>query len=138
MSPRTATIWLWLTGPVVFLAAIAAGVGFFVEDLYRDAPLNAAQAVGQDLVTLVVALPVLVISAILALRECSMRAHLLWLGAIGYMVYTYASYALAIRFNALFLVYVALLGCSLYALIGGLATTDLARIKAGFSTRNAR
>ena len=107
-------------------------MGFFVEDLYRDAPLNAAQAVGQDLVTLVVALPVLVISAILALRG-SMRAHLLWLGAIGYMVYTYASYALAIRFNALFLVYVALLGCSLYALIGGLATTDLARIKAGFS-----
>ena len=133
MSPRTATrIWLWLTGPIAILAAIAAGVGFFVEDLYRDAPLNAAQAVGQDLVTLVVALPVLVISAILALRG-SMRARLLWLGATGYMVYTYASYALAIRFNALFLVYVALLGCSLYALIGGLVTTDFARIKACFS-----
>jgi hypothetical protein len=132
MSPRTATIWLWLTGPIAVLAAIAAGVGFFVEDLYRDASLNAAQAVGQDLVTLAVALPVLVISAILALRS-SMRARLVWLGAIGYLVYTYASYALAIKFNALFLVYVALLGCSLYALIGGLATTDFAAIKARFS-----
>jgi hypothetical protein len=132
MSPRTARIWLWLTGPIAVLAAIAAGVGFFVEDLYRDAPLNAAQAVGQDLVTLVVALPTLLISATLAGRG-SMRAHLVWLGALGYMVYTYASYALAIRFNALFLVYVALLGCSLYALIGGLATTGFARIKARFS-----
>lgn len=107
-------------------------MGFFIDGVYRDAPVNVAQAVGQDLITLVVALPLLVISAILALHG-SMRAHLVWLGAIGYLVYTYASYALAIQFNPLFLVYVALLGCSLYALIGGLATTDFARIKAHFS-----
>jgi hypothetical protein len=132
-SPRTTPrIWLWLTAPIAFLAAIAAGVGFFIDDFYRDAPANAAQAVGQDLITLVVALPVLVVSAILALRG-SMRAHLVWLGALGYLVYTYASYALAIEFNSLFLVYVALLGLSLYTLIGGLATTDFAKIKAHFS-----
>jgi hypothetical protein len=132
-SPRATTrIWLWLTGPIAFLVAIAAGVGFFIDDLYRDAPVNAAQAVGQDLITLVVALPVLVVSAILALHG-SMRAHLVWLGALGYLVYTYASYALAIEFNSLFLVYVALLGLSLYTLIGGLATMDFAEIKAHFS-----
>ena len=132
MSPRTTTVWLWLTRPITVLAAIAAGAGFFIDGLYRDAPVNAAQAVGQDLVTLVVALPVLVISAILALRG-SGRAHLVWLGALGYLVYTYVSYALALQFNALFLVYVALVGLSLYALIGGLATTDFAGIKARFS-----
>ena len=87
---------------------------------------------GQDLITLVVALPALVIGAILALRG-SMRGHLVWLGALGYLVYTYLTYTLAIKFNPLFLVYVALLGCSLYALIGGLATTDFATIKAHFS-----
>ena len=77
-SPRTtARIWLWLTGPISVLAAIAAGTGFFIEDLYRDAPVNAAQAVRQDLITLVVALPALVISAILALRG-SMRG--IWCG----------------------------------------------------------
>jgi hypothetical protein len=131
MSPRT-TIWLWLTAPIAVLVAIAAGVGFFIEDLYRDTPSNAAQAVGQDLVTLVVAFPVLVVSAILAVRGSS-RAHLVWLGVLVYLVYTYLTYALAIQFNPLFLVYVALLGCSLYALIGGLATTDFAGIKARFS-----
>ena len=132
-SPRTTTkIWLWLTGPIAILVAIAAGVGFFIEDLYRDAPVNAAQAVGQDLITLVVALPVLIVSAVLALHG-SMRAHLVWLGALGYLVYTYLSYALAIEFNSLFLVYVALVGLSLYILIGGLATTDFAEIKARFS-----
>jgi hypothetical protein len=29
-NPR-ATIWLWLTVPIAFLVAIAAGVGFFIE-----------------------------------------------------------------------------------------------------------
>jgi hypothetical protein len=33
----------------------------------------------------------------------------------------------------LFLIYVALLGCSTYALIGGLVTTDWASLKAGFT-----
>ena len=131
-SLRTTKIWLWLTGPIAILVAIAAGAGFFIEDLYRDAPVNAAQAVGQDLITLVVALPVLIVSAVLALHG-SMRAHLVWLGALGYLVYTYLSYALAIEFNSLFLLYVALVGLSLYILIGGLATTDFAEIKARFS-----
>lgn len=125
-------IWLWLTAPIAILLTIAAGVGFFVEELYRDAPYFAAQAVGQDLITLVVALPVLVASALLVARG-SGRAHLVWLGVLVYLVYSYAIYALAVQFNPLFLVYVALLGCSLYALIGGLATTDFEGIKTRFS-----
>ena len=41
--------------------------------------------------------------------------------------------AFAVRFNSIFLVYVALLGCSLYALIGGLVTLDMAGIKGCFT-----
>lgn len=40
-----------------------------------------------------------------------------------------------VRFNPLFLVYVALLGCSTYALIGGLITTDWEGFTAGFTER---
>ena len=126
------TVWLWLTAPIAILVAIAAGSGFFVGGLYRDVPYFVAQAVGQDLVTLVVALPALVISAVLAGRG-SRRAHLVWLGILVYLVYSYVIYALAAQFNPLFLVYVVLLGCSLYALIGGLVTTDFAGIKGRFS-----
>lgn len=50
-------------------------------------------------------------------------------------MYTYVGYAFDVRFNSLFVVYVALLGCSTYALIGGLMTTDWAGIKAGFTER---
>ncbi len=43
--------------------------------------------------------------------------------------------AFVVRFNPMFLVYVALLGCSLYALIGGLATFNLAWVKASLTDR---
>jgi hypothetical protein len=135
MDPRTTTtIWLWLTVPIAVLAAIAAGVGLFVENLYRDPPSLVAQAIAQDVITLVVALPALVIAAILASRG-SERGQLVWLGVLGYVVYTYLTYAFGIRFNPMFLVYVALLGCSLYALIGGLATTDFEALKVTFAQK---
>jgi hypothetical protein len=126
--------WLWLTVPIAILLAIAAGGGLFVDNLYRDTTNFVAQAVGQDLITLVVALPALIISARLASRG-SQRARLIWLGVLVYLVYTYAVAAFMVRFNPLFLVYVALLGCSLYALIGGIATADLAGIKARFTEK---
>lgn len=127
-------IWLWLTVPTAILLAIASGSGVFISGLYRDAPNLVAQAVGQDAITLVIALPTLVIGAFLASRG-SQRARLVWLGGLVYTVYTYVGYAFAVRFNSLFLIYVALLGCSTYALIGGLTTTDWAGIKAGFTER---
>src|SRR5215213_11109688 len=111
------------------------GSELFVDDLFRgDVPTFVAQAIGQDLVTLGVALPTLVVGGVLASRG-SERARLVWLGALVYLVYTYVIYAFQVHFNQLFLVYLALLGCSLYTLIGGLATTDFGRIKARFTGR---
>lgn len=133
-NARNADIWLWLTVPISILLAIAAGCGVFISDVYRDTPSLVAQAIGQDAVTLMIALPALIICAFLTSRG-SQRARLIWLGVLVYIVYTYASYAFGIRFNPLFLIYTALLGCSSYALIGGLVTTDWAGIKAGFTER---
>jgi hypothetical protein len=70
--------------------------------------------------------------AILAGRG-SERARLVWLGTLAYVLYTYVIYAFQVHFNPLFLVYVALLGLSLYALIGGLATTDFKALRARFT-----
>jgi hypothetical protein len=131
-QPKPTTWPLLLTIPTLILLAVAAGGGLFVEGLYRDTPNLIAQAMGQDAVTLLIALPTLGISALFANRG-SQRARLIWLGGLIYTVYTYAGYAFSVRFNPLFLVYVALLGCSTYALIGGLAAADFAGIKAAFA-----
>lgn len=127
------TVWLWLTAPIVALLAIAAGSELLVEGIFRgDAANFVAQAMGQDYVTLAVALPVLAASAVMTARG-SERARLVWLGGLAYVLYTYVIYAFHVRFNPLFLVYVALVGLSLYALAGGLATTDFEAVKARFA-----
>lgn len=134
-SANRATVWLWLTAPIAVLLVVAVGSELSVEGLFRGDRLNfVAQAIGQDIVTIAVALPALISSAVLAGRG-SGRARLIWLGALTYLVYTYVIYALQVRFNPLFLVYVALLGLSLYALIGGLATTDFKEIETRFTRR---
>ncbi len=126
--------WLWLTVPIAALLAIAAASGVFIKGIYRDTPYFVAQAVGQDLISLTVVLPFLIITATLT-RRGSRRARLLWLGALVYLVYTYTIAAFEVNFNRLFLVYVALLGCSLYALIGGLLTADMAQTRTCFTEK---
>ena len=50
----------------------------------------------------------------------SLRSWLCWLGCLSFTVYNYAIYAFSIHFGALFLVWIGVLGLSLFALIGGL------------------
>ena len=126
--------FLWFTAPIAILLAIAAGSGILIEGLYRDVPDMVAQAQGQDLISLVVVLPLLITTAILA-RRGSLQSGLLWMGGLVYLVYTYASFAFAIRYNPLFLVYIALLGTSLFALIAYLATLDMNGIKERFTEK---
>lgn len=112
----------------VLLAALASAVGVFVPGFYRDAAVLVPQARGQDLLTLVVALPVLAGSLYLALGG-SRRAYVVWLGATGYLLYTYASYAFMTAFNRLYLVYVVLFTLSLFVLVGGTARLDAVALK---------
>lgn len=105
----------------IVLAAVASAVGVLVPGFYRDAAVLVPQARGQDLLTLVLAVPALAVSLDYA-RRGSLRAYVVWLGVTGYLLYTYASYAFMTAFNELHLVYVALL--SLFALAGGLARLD--------------
>ncbi len=133
-SIRHTNRWLWPTAPISILLAIAAGGGVFVGGLYRDQPYYVAQAVGQDVISLAVVLPTLIVTTFLINRG-SLRAQIVWLGALVYLVYTYVVAAFDNSFNSLFLVYVALLGCSLYALIGSLVTLDMAGIKACFTDK---
>ncbi|MBK6768186.1 MAG: hypothetical protein IPG72_03990 [Ardenticatenales bacterium] len=132
--PAGARRWLWLTAPLAVLVAAASIVGLAVPGFYRDPVAWSTQAVAQDAADLAYVLPVLVVSALFAARG-SLRGWLVWLGALSYLVYTFVIYAFAVQHNRLFLVYVAALGCALWALIGGLAQTDWDDVKAGFSPR---
>jgi hypothetical protein len=87
-SAKRERIWLWLSAPIAFLLAIATGSEVLFDGVFRgDAPYFVAQAIGQDFITLGVALPALVIAAVLA-GYGSERGRLIWLGVVTYLVYT--------------------------------------------------
>ena len=75
-------------------------------------------ATAQDLVGLAVVAPLLLILSLAAARG-SLTCWLGCLGCLGFTVYNYAIYAFSIHFGPLFLVWVAVLGLSLFALITG-------------------
>lgn len=144
----------WLIPAIGILALFAAGRGLFDrspgqpmpytnhrgeqvmlngQGLYRyDTVSSAAQEQGNDLVTLVVGLPLLVISTWSAFRG-SLRGRLLLTGTLGFFLYTYMSMSMLTSYNSLFLVYVAIFGLSLYAFVLGMLSFELEDLKRRFS-----
>jgi hypothetical protein len=127
-----------LTGATAATMATASAFGVFATDwLYRDNALVTATFRGQDMVTLVVAVPLLLVGLVLEMRG-SARGRVLWLGMLFYSMYGYLFYAVAAAFNQFFLLYVATFGLPLYALLFSVPRLDLARIGSTMAGRVAR
>lgn len=124
----------WLSALIVLLALPTHVIGLLAPSIYRDPAVLLPQNWATDLVTLCVGVPLLGF-ATLAMRRGSVPARVLWLGALGFMAYEYAMYALAVHWNVLFLLYVALFGLSFYALVLGFAGTDPAQVRAVLAHR---
>lgn len=98
------------------LVTVASLLGLFDPNIYGEETRNwATQAKGQDIGNLIAVIALLV-SGYMYYRG-SYKAALVWLGTLLYLVYAYIVYSVAVHFNGLFLVYVAVLGLSTYALI---------------------
>ena len=132
-----ASIWLWLSIAAALLAIAGSIVALAVKSIYAGlTPVFLPQALAQDIANLALVAPLWLLLAALALRG-SLRAYLLWLGVLTFTVYNYVIYTFSIPFGPLFLLWVAVFGMSLYALIGGIATVDHQAVKAAFTSRRA-
>lgn len=119
-NPQASRAALAMSLPLAILVAIASGLGALGEGTYSaDRTHFATQGTGQDWVTLVVAVPALLLLALAAWRG-SRRGLLLWHGVLMYLAYTYAIAAFMVQFNALFLVYTAAFGLATLALAASL------------------
>jgi hypothetical protein len=94
----------------------------------------AAQAVGQDIVTLMIWIPVLLISTYLAAKG-SLRGQLLQVGVLAYFAYTYLIIAFGGAYNPFFLIYVAIFSASLFALTLSVSMVDITALPEKFSPR---
>jgi hypothetical protein len=157
MKYQSALKWLI---PIIFLLTLfAAAMGLFYETpgephpftshrgetvmlnghglYYYDTVSSTAQMQGNDLITLVVGLPLLAVSAWIAFRG-SLRGQLLLTGTLGFVLYTYMSMSTLTSFNALFIVYIALFTLSMYAFILSMMSFDLNNLPNQFSEKLPR
>jgi len=135
---RGARIPTILTAIVAAASAVASIGGLAVHGLYRDDTAWATAALrGGDLVTLVVVVPALIATMLLA-RRGSSRALLVWAGLLGYGVYNFAFYVFGAAFNDLFLAYVVAFSASIYGLVTLVVNTDVGAIGGRFGERTPR
>lgn len=135
--PVAADFWLRLSIVAALLAVVGSVAGLAIGGIYAPlTPVFLPQALAQDLANLLLVAPAWLILATLALRG-SLRAYLLWLGVLAFTVYNYVIYTFSIPFGPLFLPWVAVLGLSLYSLIGGIAVIDHEAVAAAFTSRRA-
>lgn len=144
----------WLILPIGVLALFAILMGLFYETpgapypitsfrgeevtinghglYYYDSVSSAAQMQGNDFIALILGMPLLIVSTIIAFRG-SLRGRLLLTGTMGFFLYTYLSMSMLTAYNMLFLVYVALFTMSLYAFILCMLSFDLQDLPRHFS-----
>ena len=144
-GPRLTAAWT-LSGVVLLLMVVQAALGLADTGLYPEQPWAVAAFRGNDLVTLLLATPVLAAAMLASRRRQSSASVLVWLGMLHYGVYNYAYYSFGAAFSSAFLLHVA----ALVASIGGLlmlatsidagraardvATGTRARVVAAFTT----
>ena len=108
-----------------------AGLAFGVHGLYRPDPSTLPTFIGQDLITLFVALPILV-GTLWFVQRGSLRALLLWPGMLVYIAYSYAYYLISPEFNPLYLAYIAIVSMSGYAALFLLLSVDPDAVRTRF------
>ncbi|MCP2242357.1 hypothetical protein LX86_001078 [Lentzea aerocolonigenes] len=122
----------WLVSVVVaVLMTVSSVVGLCEQSLYQDPLEVVAELRAYDLVTLVLAVPLLVGSLVMS-RRGSVGAQLTWLGVLMYAIYNYAIYVFGSAFNDMLLVHTAVLPLSVAAVVLLLLNVDAAAVRGRF------
>lgn len=133
---RLTAPWPSLVFSTAVLAAGASAVGLLRADrIYeRETAVLRDTVTAQDIVTLLVISPLLILLAWRA-RHGSLTAYVCLPGVLAFTTYNYVIYALSIHSGPLFLVWVAILGLSIFSLVGQLSTADTSEVKHQFLGR---
>lgn len=117
-ADRLAPAWLHRLSVALGAVSALAGAGsLFLPDVLSGTAVMNGSARGTAVVVLFVAAPLLAGSVVLAARG-SVRAYAVWLGVVAYLAYNAVLFCFATPFNPLFLLYVAMLGLSVFGLAG--------------------
>ena len=96
---------------ITFLSCIASAGGLWIKTLYHDNAFVKRAWYANDLITLFVVVPLLVVAIYLA-QKGSQGWSMLLMGLIGYVFYNFAFYLFGSSFNIFFLIYTVLVSMS--------------------------
>lgn len=103
--------------------------------LYSDDSVSlVAQGIAQDIVTLALGNPLLILSLCMLLKG-SLKGRLLLTGTLGYFLYTYISYVFLWMYNSMFIVYVVLMSASFFAFTLSILSVDINNLSSSFNTK---
>jgi hypothetical protein len=124
---------------LIILLLVTAGVGLFGSNIYNafSPPKYVQESRAQDLITLVLGVPFLILAVWGVRREC-VWGFPLWTGVLAYELYVYGIYAIGGVYNALFLGYVAVASLSMYTLIGLLSSVNAGWFRTSISEKMPR
>ncbi len=117
---------------ILIAAASAAGLGYRAA-VYPTDEL-ARTFVSNDIVCLLMGLPFLLFSMALAGRG-RLIGLLMWPGALLFVIYNYIGYLSAVPFSAAYLMHVALVMLSVYALVRLIAAIDGTSVRRSLAAR---
>lgn len=97
--------------------------------IYKDNSVSVAvQGIAQDIVTVILGVPLLIISLYLSVKGL-LRGKLLLTGTLGYFLYTYISYVFLWMYNPLFILYVVLMSASFFAFVLSIMSIDREQLR---------
>lgn len=110
-------------------------VTLYGKGIYKNDSISlVAQGIAQDGVVVILGIPMLIVGMVF-LRKESLKGKLLLTGTLGYFLYTYMSYTFLWNYNYLFLVYVLLTSCSLFAFILAIMDIGTAHLRSHFNDK---
>jgi hypothetical protein len=104
----------WMSGALAVAAAVSSLLTYLVGDVLRGPAVMNGSARGTALVVLVVGVPVLACSLVLAWRG-SVIAVVTWLAAIGFLLYNALMFVFATPVNRLFPLYLTMLSLAAWS-----------------------
>ena len=123
-----------LSAALLAVVVVTAGLSLAVPSLFHDTAMMVGNLRGTCLVLLVVAAPALAWS-MRATARGSMRAPVVWAGAVAYIAYNGVLLCFSAIFNQLFLLDVAVLGLAAWTLV---VLLPAVRLRSSMSPRTAR
>ena len=128
----------FLSKLIIILMIITSASGFFFREIYQANATDKAGWYGNDLVTLFIALPLLIVGLFFSQRGL-LRGQLIWLGMLHYVFYNYAFYLFGATINWFFGLYIVLFTLPMFTILFALTNLNIHEFVWHFhSTKPAR